>query len=325
MSKHLLKHAARRLILGALLILLVSSSGLILARLAPGDFTSELIGSGVTARTIARERARHGVDRPLVEQYVAWLGRAVRFDFGTSIRYGRPVRSLVVERAKNTAGLATLALLLAFAIGVPMGVWSGSTRTPALRRLIESASVVGVSLPPLLTSLVFVLVAARTGWFPIGGMMSLAAENATALGRLADFLWHAALPASAIAIPIAATLERMQSQAMRDTMAQPFVRAAAARGVPQGRIVWVHALKASIPPIVAIFGVIVGGVLSGSFAVEIVMAWPGLGRLLYEALVARDMYLVAGCGAAGAVFLALSGLVADVTVAAIDPRQEAGA
>ena len=169
-----------------MLVFLVSSGAFLLTRLAPGDFTSELVGPGVSPETIARERARLGLDRPLFTQYTAWLFRVVRFDLGTSFRYGRPVGSLVGERAANSALLAVAALLLATLVGLPLGVVSGSRQTGVVAGIIRGASVIGRSLPPLLTSLVFALVAARTGWFPIGGMTSLDAAGMGWVGRAID-------------------------------------------------------------------------------------------------------------------------------------------
>jgi peptide/nickel transport system permease protein len=137
---------------------------------------------------------------------------------------------------------------------------------------------------------------------------------------LADLAWHLPLPALALALPIAASFERLQSQAMSETVHQPFVLAALARGVPRRRVLLRHAWPVSARPICAVFGLAVGALLSGSFVVEYVTAWPGLGRLMYDALRARDIYLVAGCAAMGASFLAIGSLVGDLLLAAVDPR-----
>ena len=138
----------RRLLFAVLLVFIVSSGSLLLAHLAPGDYTSDLNRPGVSAETVAQERERLGLDRPLDEQYVAWLGRLVRFGLGTSFRYDRPVTELVGERAANTALLAAVALLLATGIGLPLGVVSGSRRAGLLVSTIRGVSVVGLSLPP---------------------------------------------------------------------------------------------------------------------------------------------------------------------------------
>jgi len=302
-------------------VFVVSSGSLVLARLAPGDFTAEAYGIGANAETVARARVQLGLDRPLLVQYQEWIGRAARLDFGVSLLYGRPVGELIAERAANTAVLTIAALLLATLVGLPLGVFTGSRRGGWLVAAVRSLSLAGLSLPSLLTSLIFVFIAARTGWFPIGGMRSLAGPSG---GAFIDLAWHLALPALALAVPIAAMFERLQSQAMADTMAQPFVLATVARGVPAGRLVWRDALRVAIRPVAAVYGLVVGALLSGSFAVEMVTAWPGLGRLMYDALRARDTYLVAGCAAAGAVFLAAGSLVSDLALAAADPRVREG-
>ena len=197
----------------------------------------------MSAETAVRERARLGLDRPLGEQYIAWLSRLVRFDLGTSFRYARPVSELVGERAANTALLALAALLLATGIGVPLGVVSGSRRAGPLASTIQVVSVVGLSLPPLLTSILLALLAARTGWFPIGGMTSVGGAELSGAGRLVDLAWHLVLPVVALALPIAATLERLLARSMRETLDEPFILAALARGIPRRRVVWRHALR----------------------------------------------------------------------------------
>lgn len=312
----MLSYLLRRLAVAALLVFVVASAALLLARLAPGDYATESLGIGARPEAVAAARARYGLDRPVLAQYGEWMGRIARFDFGRSFAYDRPVRDLVAERAGNTAILAVLALLVATLLGVPLGVISGARPRGAAPVIIKTASVALLSLPPLLTSLLLVFIAARTGWLPIGGMRSLSADA----GSLSDLLWHLVVPVLAIALPMAAMLERLQSQSMAEVIGQPFVRAALARGVPRSRAVWRSALSVAIKPVAAMYGVFVGTVLSGSFAVEIVTAWPGLGRLMLDALRTRDIYLVAGCAATGALFLAAGTLISDVASAAVDPR-----
>ena len=294
-----------------MLVLLVSSASLWLIAAAPGDHLS---GFDVNPEVAAAERARLGLDRPIVVQYGRWLGRVVTLDFGESLKYDRPVEELLGERAGNTAVLAGAALLLATVLGIPAGIFTGSHRG-ALAALARAISTVLVSIPPLITSFVLLLVAAQTRWFPVGGLGAIATG-----GIRSEYALYLVLPSLALALPMAAALERLQSQAMREALAEPSVQAARARGCSEARIIWRHALRLSLKPVVALYGVFVGTLLSGSFAVEIVMSWPGLGALMYEALVARDLYLVAGCAAAGAAFLAAGVLISDVALAAIDPR-----
>jgi peptide/nickel transport system permease protein len=313
----------RRVVAALVLVAVVSSGALLLTLVAPGDFASDLFG-GATVESIAAERARYGLDRPVASQFVDWLGRAARFDFGVSLIYHRPVAELVRQRALNTSILALAALLLATALGLPAGIVTGSRRRGLLPSLIRAASIVLLSLPSLITSLVLVMVAARTGWFPTGGMQSAAASDAGALARLADLARHLPLPALAIALPLAAMIERVQSQSLGETLAMPYSRATLARGVPLRRLIWRDALRPAVGPVAAMYGFILGSLLSGSFVVEVITSWPGLGRLMYDALRARDLFLVAGCAAAGSFFLAAGAFLSDLVQAWADPRLRQG-
>ncbi len=313
----MLAYLARRLLFAAFLVFAVSSASLVLVRLAPGDFATEELGMTARAATVEQMRSRYGLDRPFSEQYFGWVARAARFDFGRSMVYDRPVRDLIPERAANTAVLALTALAAATLIGLPLGIITGARQNGVLSGIIRAASIALLSAPPLLTSLFLVFLAARTGWLPIGGMGGSADAPG---GAFVDLVRHLIVPTAALALPVAAMFERLQSQAMRETVGQPFVLATFARGIPRSRVVWRDALKAALRPVASIYGIVVGTLLSGSFAVEMITAWPGLGRLMLDALRARDVYLVAGCAAAGSIFLAVGTLMSDAALAIVDPR-----
>ena len=309
---------ARRLLFAGVLIALTSSSALFLARLAPGDMTSQL-GPFASPVDIENTRIRFNLDRSPISQWGLWVSRAMRLDFGESFLYNRPVAPLVVRAAGNTALLGVVSLLLATLVGLSLGVFTGA-RSGTLPMLVRSVSLVCVSLPPLVTSLALVFLAARTGWLPAGGMVSSTASDQTWSAWMLDVLRHLPLPVLALALPMAATFERLQSQSMADAVHQPFVLAAIARGVPATRALLRHAWPSSLRPICGVYGLAIGALLSGSFIVEFVTAWPGLGRLTFEALRARDVYLVAACAASGAAFLALGTMTGDLLLAAADPR-----
>ena len=311
------RYLARRLAFAVFLVAAVSSASLVLARLAPGDYITESLGTQANRQTVEEMRARYGLDKPIAVQYRDWLAAAIRLDFGRSMQFDRPVRDLIPERAANTAILALTALVLATAIGVPLGVFAGSRRGGMIPAAIRSASVVLLSMPPLLTSLFLVFVAARTGWFPIAGMRSATVPSG---GAMLDLLHHLVVPAAAVGLPLAAALERLQAQAMSEVIDEPFVLATIARGVPRSRVVWRNAFKVALRPVAAVYGLVVGTLLSGSFAVEVITAWPGLGSLMLQALRTRDVYLVAGCAGAGALFLAFGTLLSDLALGLVDPR-----
>jgi peptide/nickel transport system permease protein len=316
------RYLLTRLAFALLLVFVVSSAALLLTRIAPGDYATQqcLV---LTIEECTALRATLGLNRPIFEQYASWLSGALRFDFGQSMLYSRPVSTLIGERAVNTAMLATIALLLATAIGIPLGIYSGTTHGLG-RAVVRVISVVGVSVPPLIGSLALVFLAARTGWFPVGGMTSSTGADISWGRWFADLARHLPLPALALAIPMAATLERLQSQAIAAALHERFVAASRARGVDRLRSILHHAWPVSLRPVLALYGVMIGTLFSGSFVVEVVTSWPGLGRLMFDALKARDLFLVAGCAATGAVFLAAGTLITDLLLAYTDPRVRSG-
>jgi peptide/nickel transport system permease protein len=316
------RYLLRRLGFALLLVFVVSSASLLLTRLAPGDFTTTDPSLDPVVR--ARIRAELGLDRSAAAQYFSWLGGAVRFDFGRSLLYSRPVGALVGERALNTAVLATVALVFATAIGIPIGIYSGSRTRGIGREVVRAFSVLGISVPPLIGSLALVFLAARTGWLPVGGMTSAAGLEMTWAEWLADLARHVPVPALALAIPLAASLERLQSQAIASAAREPFVAASQARGLERTQALLRHAWPVSLRPVLGLYGVMIASLFSGSFVVEVITSWPGLGRLMFDALKARDLFLVAGCAATGAVFLACGTLIADLLLAWTDPRVGSG-
>ncbi len=293
--------AARRIAAGLVFVLIVAASAFVLTHFAPGDATSDLTAMGAASDVVHAERARLGLDLSLPQQILRWSRGLAVGDLGTSSQFRQPVGALVLDRAGETAQLASAALVLATLIGLPLGVISGATPRHWIARVTEPVSLVLLSFPPLVLSLLLLFVAATTGWLP------------AAPGTLL-------VPLLALALPLAASLERLQAQAVRDVVSAPDLLAAAARGVPRARLVWVHAARQSLRPVLGVYGVVIGSLFGGSLVVEMVTAWPGLGRLMYDALRGRDIDLVAGCALAGAVFLAVGNVAADLLRAVVDPR-----
>ena len=289
----------RRAFAAILLIVVVSLAAFVLGYFAPGD--PGRLGPGFDRRAAELERVRLGLDRPLVQQLETWIAGMVRLDLGTSATYHRPVRELVFERAGNTAEPAVAALVLATLLGLPIGLLTGARPRGLLSAIVTPISVALVSCPALVGALALLLLAVRTGWISFGP------------GSLT-------VPVLALGLPIAAMLEQLQSRATADTLALPNLLAAAARGIPPTRLLWVHAARQSLRPVLGIYGIVIGTLFSGSLAVEYITAWPGLGRLMYDALASRDLFLVAGCALFGAACLAAGNLIADVCRVCVDPR-----
>ena len=294
------RFVARRLTVAVLFVLVVAASALLLVRLAPGDATYDLILSRADSATIAAARQRLGLDHSAVAQLSQWMGGLARFDLGQSSRFRRPVAGLVGDRLVNTASLAGLALLIA-AVGIPFGIVTGTRPRSLFARVVSVVSVALVCCPPIIATLALLFFGAATGWLSIAP-------------------GHSLLPALALALPLAAMLERLQSQAAAEAMQAPDIVAAAARGVPRGRLVWLHAGRHALRSVFGVAGIVIAALFSGSIVVETMTAWPGIGQLMLDALRNRDLYLVAGCAMAGAAMLAVGNLIADLLRAAMDPR-----
>jgi peptide/nickel transport system permease protein len=310
MAPRLLPFILRRVTMAVLLVVVTASAAMLLARLAPGDHLSAF---DLPPDLIAAERKRLCLDCPLIEQYAAWFARVIRFDLGESTRYpGRAVSGLIAERATNSVLIGAGALALATVIGLPVGILTGSRRRGIAVTGLRAAAIVLISTPVVVLSLALLLIAARTGWLPVGGLP----EGEGGFETLSYFV----LPIVALGLPVAAALERLQSRSLAEALSDPSILAARARGLSRRRVVWRHAFRLSLRPVLAVYGIVVGSLMSGSFVVEYVMTWPGLGTLMYDALRFRDANLVAACAATGATLLAVGILITDITLAMVDPR-----
>jgi peptide/nickel transport system permease protein len=291
----------RRVAASAVLILVVSLGSFVLVRLAPGDAGDIAKARGASVEEVARVRAELGLDRSLAGQLGLWLNGLLHFDLGPSANFGLPVGELIRLRAPNTAELGGAALILATVVGLPLGLLTGAYPRSVLARLVTACSIALVACPPVIATLALMLLALHRHW------LSLEA------GALA-------LPALALALPLAAMLERLQSQATSEVLSAADLAAARARGIPPRRLLLVHGGRQALRPVLGVYGILIGTIFSGSLLVEALTNWPGLGLLMKEALAGRDIFLVAGCALAGAVFLALGNLLADLARALVDPR-----
>ncbi len=289
----------RRAAAALVFVFLAASTAFFLVQLAPGDAATHLELSG-NPEAAGAMRARLGLDRPLFSQYATWIAGAATGDFGESTALGQPVATLVGTRLLNTARLAALALLLATAIGLPAGVLTASL-SARLAVVPAVLATVLLACPPIMAALALMFVAVRTEWI------------SAAQGTLT-------LPTLALALPMAAVLERVQARASAEALASPGIAAAAARGIPRARLVWIHALRPALVPVLGVYGIVMATLFSGSVAVEKMTSWPGLGDLIVRAVLSRDLFLVTGCAAAMACMIAVAQFAADVLRGTIDPR-----
>jgi peptide/nickel transport system permease protein len=316
-------YAVRRLGAAALTLLVVVTLSFILAHLAPG---APLLGDAERLRVdpgqIARLRAEFGLDRPLAEQYVRYAGHAVRGDLGESFVRRRPVAALIAERLPNTVLLGGTALLLALAFGIGIALLQAARAGSRTDAALGAVALVLYSMPSFWLGLLLLWVFGQVlGWLPVSGMTEpVVHAQLGAIGRTLDVLRHLALPALTLALVQTAAVARFQRGALVDTLRAEYVRAARARGL-SGRAVLVrHALRAALGPVLVLAGVMLPALLAGSVLVETVFAWPGLGRLLQEAIAQRDYNVITACGLVAGVLVTLGSLAADLAARALDPR-----
>jgi peptide/nickel transport system permease protein len=318
----LTRYLVRRLAAALLLVLLVVTLTFFLLHLAPGDPFAELTADPRVPDAVKQRLMRlYGLDRPLPEQYVTWLGAAVRGDWGISLSRRAPVTRVIGEALPATALLATAALVVEYLLALPLGVWAARRRGRLADHLIRIGSLTFNSVPVFWLALMAVLAFSfLVPVFPASHMHSPDADRLTAAGRLADLVHHLALPALVLGFAAAGGTSRFVRNSLLEVLGQDYIRTARAKGLGEGRVVLVHGLRNALAPIVQLFGLSIPVLLNGSLVVEVIFAWPGLGRVTYEAIMSRDYPLVLATTALSGVVVVLANLAADLLHAAADPR-----
>jgi peptide/nickel transport system permease protein len=313
----------KRLLQALLTLLLTSALSFAIIQLAPGDYLDTLRENpALSAETIQSYATQFGLDKPPVQQYFIWLwGVITRFDFGQSFVYSRPVFSLIIERMGATLLLAIASIILTWAIALPLGIISAVQQNRWSDRILQVVSYTGQGFPSFITALWLLIVAQNlTPIFPVGGMTSINHAQLPLLGKILDIGWHLILPAIALSITSFAGLMRLTRGALLDVLRQEYIQTARAKGLPEHRVIYVHALRNAINPLITILGFEFASLLSGSFIAEFFFNWPGLGRLILRAVLTQDLYLVMASLMMGAAMLILGNLLADLMLKVADPR-----
>jgi peptide/nickel transport system permease protein len=310
------RYLARRLLLLVPVLAGVSVVIFMVLHLSPGDPVEIMLGSQATHEDRTRLRAELGLDQPLHEQYVRWLGHVARGDLGRSLWMKRPVLDEVLGRFQATLVLTGTALLLSSLAGVALGVASATRPNSLLDRLSAVASLFGASMPTFWLGIVLMVVFALwLGWLPASGMYA-----AYGGGDLRDLLAHLVLPAVTLAAASVTIIARLTRATMLETLGQDYIRTARAKGVVERAVVLRHGLKNALIPIVTVIGVQAGYLLGGAVLTETVFAWPGVGTLMVQGILARDFPLVQGCVLVVALSFVLVNLAVDLLYAWLDPR-----
>jgi peptide/nickel transport system permease protein len=316
-----MNYIGRRLLRAVLLLLGVSTLCFLFTEMAPGSFFDEMrLNPQISPETISALRAHYGLDLPLWMRYEHWMKSALHADLGYSIAYNAPAAPLLWSRAKNTLQLTTTALLLTWMISVPLGVWAANRPGGLLDKMITLVSSFLVSVPELVLAVALLAITVRWRILRVGGMMSVGFESLSRSAKLRDVLLHLALPAFILVLCETAVIVRHVRASVLEVLGAPYVQAARGFGTSRARLLFRHVLPVAANPAISLFGFSLAGLLSGSLMVEVVCGWPGLGPLILEATLSRDLYLVIGGIMFSALFMVGGNLVADVMLLAFDPR-----
>jgi peptide/nickel transport system permease protein len=311
----------RRFVQAVFLLAGVSLLTFLFSTLAPGNYLDEMrLNPQISSTTIAALRSHYDLDRPLPWRYARWVDSIAHGELGYSFAYNTPVAPLLWVRARNTLLLTLTATLLAWALALPLGIWSAEKRGRLPDRALSLMTATLLLVPELLLALGLLILASRSGWFPTGGIVSVGFESFSLLEKARDLAVHMALPIAALVLSALPILVRHIRAAVAETLSAPFLQAAAAHGIGRHKLLYGYALRAAANPLISLFGYSVGTLLSGSLLVEIVMSWPGIGPLLLEAILARDLYVVIGGVLFSTVFLVGGNFLADLLLYWADPR-----
>ena len=274
--------------------------------LVPGDPVAQMLGEGAAVTEVERLRSELGLDRPVWEQYLTYLGGLVRGDLGVSFRNQQTVASAIAERYPATIQLAAAAIVFSLLLAIPLGVLAAVGRRTVADRTVGIFTLLGVSLPNfVLGPLLILFFSIQLGWLPVSGSGSM---------------FHLILPAVTLGGAMAAIATRMVRSSMLEEIHQDYVRTARSKGLSRGRVLFRHALRNGMIPIITVIGIQLGNLLAGAVVTETIFSWPGLGQLLIQAINARDYPLVQGCVLAIALTYIGVNLFTDVCYSIVDPR-----
>lgn len=320
----MLRYILRRLILLGPLLIGITMVSWAAIQLAPGsgDYFQQLVLQypQISPKTIAALRAQFGMDQPPWIQYLRWLWSILHLNFGLSFAYNVPVTWLIGSRALNTLLLSVTSLVTAWAVAIPLGIYSAVHQYSLADGLLSTAAFVAISIPSFFSALLLLYAAYWTHLLPLQGLTSVDFDFLPWWGKILDVARHLVLPTIALGLFSVGGLMRYMRTNLLDVLRQDYVKTARAKGLSERAVILKHAVRNAINPLVTLFGFELGGLLSGAAFVENVLGYPGLGRLILEAVLRKDVFVVMGSLLLGSVLLILGNLVADILLAYVDPR-----
>jgi peptide/nickel transport system permease protein len=315
----MITYIARRLIYMFITLVGISIISWVIITQAPGSPIALTMDPKVSPKIIEQMEKNYDLDKPIYQQYFLWLERLFTGKL-YSFKDGRPVMRKVGERIWNTLLLNIVSILIIFSLAIPLGIFSARKRYTFLDHLGTFGAYVGISIPSFWLAYLLILATVKLFGYPVLGMRTFVEEGFTTVDIVMDHLWHLMLPSIILAIGGIAALSRYTRSSMLEVIRQDYVRTARAKGLSEETVYYKHALRNALLPVITLFGFIVPGLIGGSIIIETVFAWPGIGRLAYQAVLARDYPVVMTVLTISAVLTLIGNFIADVLYGIADPR-----
>jgi peptide/nickel transport system permease protein len=322
------RYLVRRLLGAVPMVLGIATIMFFVVNLAPGDPTQQMIAPGMRGEVIEQIRENWGLDRPIYERYVVWLGNLVRGDLGPSYSYSRPVSAVIADALPNTLILSGAALVVAFVVGVLMGVVQAVRQHSVVDVTLSVVALFFYSMPSFWLAIMLILVfayLARNVWhwpiyFPVSGPRSVDYDLLSPWGKLKDLAYHAVLPVTSLSLVMAAGIARYTRGSVLEVVHQDFVRTARAKGLPERTVIARHVLRNALTPVITLLGLYLPVLFSGTVFIESIFAWPGMGKTVFDAISQRDYPVIMAATVIFATMVVVANLLADLLYALVDPR-----
>jgi len=311
----------RRLFISIPLLLAISFITFLFIQLAPGNYFDTLrLNPQISEQTIKLYESQYHLNAPWIVQYFWWLKNLLRLDFGYSFTQKNPVLSVIRTRLSNTLLLSVTSLIFTWLISIPLGIFCAVKQYRAWDKIFSGLSFVGLSIPSFFLAIILLFLASASGVLPSGGMRSANFEELSSFLKILDILRHLIIPTIVVSLGAIASLQRIMRGNMLEVLRQRYILTARAKGLPESRVLYTHALKNAINPLITIFGYHLSDILSGAALTEIICNWPGLGSVMLTAVRSQDIFLVMGAMLISGVMLILGNLLADILLTWFDPR-----
>lgn len=315
-----LRYIAKRILQTIPLLIIVSLISFFIIRLSPVDPLAELrLNPSISQETLNKEIKRLNLDKPIYVQYFSWAKSFVQGDLGYTSA-GEKVSVKLKERIPNTLLLTLVVIFMTWSVGIPLGIASAVKKGTAFDRMLTVLSSVGMAIPSFFFAILMLIFAVKTGWFPVGGLTSYNFNELSFWGKFVDIAKHLVLPAFVLFTISLSGLQRQMRANMLEVLDSDYVKFARAKGLSEGKVIFKHALRNAVNPMITLLGFEFAGLLSGAALTEYVFQYPGLGRLILEAVMKSDINLVMASLMMGTIMLILGNLLADILLMITDPR-----